>query len=92
MAVTEGIPGGHAVLLRGDEGLPPLDQEAQDSESTCLPHQGIEMVDTRWPLVGAETRWEAAGDGSQHLREAVRTQWHRKLRGIRGNDCLCSQE
>lgn len=40
------------VLLRGDEGLAPLGQEAQDSESTCLLHQGTEMVHVGWPLAG----------------------------------------
>lgn len=45
-----GIPGGHTVLLRGDEGLAPLDQEARNSKSTHLLHQGTEMVGTRGGL------------------------------------------
>lgn len=33
------------MLLRGDEGLAPLDQEAQNPKSTRLLHQGTEVVD-----------------------------------------------
>lgn len=39
-----GIPGGHTVLLRGDEGLAPLDQEARNPKSTHLLRQGTEMA------------------------------------------------
>lgn len=45
-------PWGCVVLLKGDEGLAPLGQEAQDSESVCLLHQGTEMVHIGWPLEG----------------------------------------
>lgn len=41
------------------KGLAPLDQEARNSKSTCLLHQGTEMVDAGSPLAGAGPRWEA---------------------------------
>ena len=41
------------------KSLAPLAQEAQNSKSTCLLHQGTEMADVGWPLAGAGTRWEA---------------------------------
>lgn len=34
------------------KGLAPLDREAQNSKSTCLLHQGTEMVNAEWPLAG----------------------------------------
>lgn len=58
-------PWDRAVLLRGDEGLAPLGQEAQGSQRICLLHQGTEMVHIGWPLAGQGPDGRLAGDKSQ---------------------------
>lgn len=56
--------------------MAPLDQEAQNSKSTCLLRQGTEMVNVAWPLGGAGTRPGGEGRGVVLLTALEKAVFH----------------